>query len=100
MLRGEEGIVRYKKDIIETLLKYLPEAYLYLFGSRAKGKHHETSDIDIAIDNKIKIENKIVFQMKNSIDSLNIPYSIDIVDFNNVSEILKKQIERDKISWN
>jgi uncharacterized protein len=100
MLRGEEGIVQYKKNIIETILKYLPAANLYLFGSRAKGKHHETSDIDIAIDNKTKIEKKIVCQLKNSIDSLNIPYTIDIVDFNNVSEILKKQIEKDKISWN
>ena len=100
MLRGEEGIVQYKKNIIETILKYLPAANLYLFGSRAKGRHHETSDIDIAIDNKVKIEKKIVFQLKNSIDSLNIPYTIDIVDFNNVTEILKKQIEKDKISWN
>jgi len=100
MLPGEKDIISYKQNIIKTILKYLPTALVYLFGSRAKGKHHDTSDIDIAIDNKTAIEKKTLLHIKNAIDSLNIPYTIDIVDLNNVSEVLKKQIEKDKISWN
>jgi uncharacterized protein len=100
MVKGEKNIIKYKKRIIETILKYVPSAKIYLFGSRAKMKHHETSDIDIAIDNKIKLEKEIVIQLKSAIEALNIPFSIDIVDINNVSEILKKQIERDKVIWN
>ena len=100
MLPGEKNILKYKKNIIEIILKYIPTTKIYLFGSRAKGNFHDTSDIDIAVNNKTKLERKTIFQIKNAIDSLNIPYKIDVVDINNVSEILKKQIERDKISWN
>lgn len=90
----------YKQKIISFISAILPSAKIYLFGSRAKGNYHKTSDIDIAIDNKQKIDRKIISQIKNAIDSLNIPYTIDIVDLNNVSETLKKQLERDKILWN
>ena len=90
----------YKQKIISLISAILPNAKIYLFGSRAKGNYHETSDIDIAIDNNKKIDRKIISQVKNAIDSFNIPYTIDIVDLNNVSETLKKQLERDKILWN
>ena len=100
MGKSEYGITKYKKKIIEIILKYVPTAQIYLFGSRAKGTHHETSDIDIALDIKSKIERNVVLQIKSAIDALNIPYNIDIVDFRSVSEILRKQIERDRILWN
>lgn len=90
----------YKQKIISLISAILPHAKIYLFGSRAKGNYHETSDIDIAIDNKQKIDRKIISQVKNAIDAFNIPYTIDIVDLNDVSETLKKQLERDKILWN
>ncbi len=89
----------YKNKILSFIKAFLPNANIYLFGSRARGTHHETSDIDIAIDDKKIIDNNIIIQLKNGIDTLNIPYTVDVVDINNVSEILKKQIERDKVLW-
>ena len=89
----------YKEKLITFISAFLPYTKIYIFGSRARGSHHKTSDIDIALDNKDIIDPKIITQLKNSIDALNIPYKIDIVDINNISEILKKQIERDKILW-
>ena len=43
---------RHLNFIKETLKKHIsnPEAKFYIFGSRARGKFREYSDVDIAID--------------------------------------------------
>ncbi len=41
---------KVKEQIIKVIEIFFPDAKIYLFGSRAKGTHHERSDIDIAID--------------------------------------------------
>jgi len=99
MPTGEKDIIKYKDRIIKVVLNFVPSSKIYLFGSRAKDTHHSTSDIDIAIDNQVALEESIIPQIKEAIDDLNIPFTIDVVDFCNVTEILKKQIERDKIVW-
>lgn len=96
---GEKDIIKYKDRIIQTILKFVPNAKIYLFGSRAKGMHHSTSDIDIAVDNQVALEKSIIPQVKEAIDDLNIPFTVDVVDFCSINENLKKQIERDKIIW-
>ena len=90
----------YKKKILSMIAVFLPTAKIYLFGSRSKGTHHKTSDIDIALDTKEIINRRILIQLKNAIDTLNIPYTVDIVDLNNIPEDLKNEIVRDKKLWN
>jgi uncharacterized protein len=97
MSKGEENIVVYKKKIIDTILRYVPTARIYLFGSRARAVHNDTSDIDIAIDDSNKIDRRSMIQIKSAIDSLNIPYNVDVVDLKSVTENFKKQIEADGI---
>lgn len=44
-----------EKETIITIIKHLlPQAHIYLFGSRARKDHQPESDIDIAIDNNQK----------------------------------------------
>ena len=47
---------RHKNILIEIVEKYLPEALIYLYGSRASGQARECSDVDIALDSGKKIE--------------------------------------------
>jgi len=41
---------KYKKQLIEIINKHLPQAKIYLYGSRARKDHAEGSDIDLAIE--------------------------------------------------
>ena len=50
-------------EIVKHIQSVLPEAKIYLFGSRAKGTNKPRSDFDIAIQWDKKIPAKILFQI-------------------------------------
>jgi uncharacterized protein len=89
-----------EQKIIEIITKYIPHAQIYLFGSRARKDNSPQSDIDIAIDNKNKIDFLILSNIKEEIEESTVPFTVDIVDLNNISEDFKTQILKDKIKWN
>ena len=85
---------RHLDYIKETLKKYIPnpEAKFYIFGSRAKGKYKEYSDVDIAIDCPdltSNIKSKLELEFENS----TFPYEVDIVDLNNIKDNFKNLIQ-------
>lgn len=89
---------RHINFIKETLIKYIPNpnAKFYVFGSRAKGKYREYSDIDIAIDSSdltLDIKSKLESDFENS----TFPYEVDILDLNNIKEDFKNLIKDDMI---
>lgn len=88
-----------QQRILEIITKYLPKAQIYLFGSRARKDNTPQSDIDIAIDNKIKIDFYTLSNIKEEIEESTIPFTVDVVDLNNISKELKDQILKDKILW-
>lgn len=80
-----------------TLKKYISDdnAKLYIFGSRAKGSHKEFSDIDIAIDTHKKIPDDILLKIILEFEESTLPYEVDIVDLNSVSDNFKSLITSD-----
>ena len=89
---------RHLNFIKETLKKYIPnsEAKFYIFGSRARGKYREYSDVDIAIDSPNfakSIKSKLELELENS----TFPYEVDIVDLNNIKENFKNLIQDDLV---
>ena len=84
-------------NLIKNILNfYIKDYKLYLFGSRAKNNAREYSDIDIAIDSKeltSAVESKILFEFENSL----IPYKIDFIDLNNISDNFKNLIKDDLV---
>ena len=89
----------YKKIITEIIKKELPEASIFLFGSRARGDNSPGSDVDIAIYNKKPINIITIAKIQDEIESANVPFFVDIVDANYTSDIMKKLIEKDKVLW-
>ena len=83
---------RVYKDIIrfadaDKILKII------LFGARAKGTHTERSDIDIAVSGGDF--DAFYYDIKEKIHSL---LTFDVIDLDkNVSEELKKEIDRDGV---
>jgi len=88
-----------KNKIIAIILAIIPNTKIYLFGSRAKGTYSKWSDIDLAVDMGTKLEMRDIGEISNLLQASSIPYKVDIVDINNVSEKMKTAIERDKIIW-
>lgn len=89
-----------KEKIIAIVSALIPEAKIYLFGSRARLTHHSRSDIDIALDAGKKIEPRYrVGELRSMLVESHIPYKIDIVDIYMTSDDMRKAILEDKIIW-
>ena len=77
-----EGIVvhglseKTYEEIIDLINKY-DSVEFKLFGSRATGKAKSNSDIDIAVFGKV--DEKVIFNIRNDFDLLDVPYKIDLV---------------------
>ena len=89
---------RHLNFIKETLKKYVPNpnAKFYIFGSRARGKYREYSDVDIAIDSPdftTTIKSKLELEFEIS----TFPYEVDIVNLNTIKESFRNLIQDDLV---
>lgn len=88
-----------KKIIVGTIKLLIPEAKIYLFGSRARGDFQESSDIDIAVDAGERLERVAVAEVREMLNASNILKKIEVVDVHSVSESMQKNIYTQGILW-
>ena len=89
----------YQKKIIGILSTLFPSAEIYLFGSRARGTQSQWSDIDIALKEEKKISRTGIDEAISMLQASNIPYKIEIVDFNAVTQDMRSSIVDEGILW-
>ena len=82
---------RHLKLLKEILSKH-PYTF-YLFGSRSKGKASKFSDIDLCY--KEPIPGEIITKIRFELEDSNLPFFVDLVYWNNMSEDFQKLIEKD-----
>jgi predicted nucleotidyltransferase len=100
-MKNNSGISQEVHQKVVSLIKALiPQAKIYLFGSRARGDYHDRSDIDIALDAGEKLTRRTVGEARDVLEASNILYRIDIVDLNNIPAELKSVILKEAILWN
>jgi len=88
-----------KKKIIAIISALIPDAKIYLFGSRARGTNSNYSDIDLALDTGYKISNVDLDELKTIFKVSYIMYEVDLLDMNNIDDLIKNQILKDRILW-
>lgn len=96
---ADKSFERYKKTVLDIIHKQLPNAEVYLFGSRARGDDRTGSDIDIALDAGCLIDQKSLFHISEDLENSTIPFFIDVVDLHNVAEDFKAFIQKDMVLW-
>lgn len=80
-------------DIINVFKKYETLEKAYLFGSRARGDYKDISDIDIAIVS----DDNITFKILRDLDDLRCIHTFDVVNMKDIGDMLKENIEKDKV---
>lgn len=93
----QKSIQDLKSLIFETLKE--ENFTVILFGSRARGDFNRVSDIDIGILPEKNFERRKLILLKDRIENLNIPYTVDIVDLSRVSEDFKEKALREGVVW-
>jgi uncharacterized protein len=90
--------IRDLKSLVIELFKE-ENVIVILFGSRSRGDYSRVSDIDIGILPKKNLDQKKLVLLKEKIDDLNIPYTVDVVDLSKVSEAFREKALREGIIW-
>ncbi len=87
-------ISEIKKIIFQFLDSKKDKAFI--FGSRATGSGRKFSDIDIGVKSEKEIDILLLSDIEEAFEESNIPYTIDVVDFSQVSdrfnEVAKQKI--------
>jgi predicted nucleotidyltransferase len=89
------------RDLKSLIIEFFKEenVIVILFGSRARGDYSRVSDIDIGILPKNRLDRKKLVLLKEKIDNLNFPYTVDVVDLSKVSEAFREKALREGIVW-
>ena len=85
-----EFILNYTKDI---------KVKIYLFGSRATGKAHKLSDVDLALLPLQPLPAHFISQLKEKIEESTLPYSVDLIDLTEVDPPFRQKILAEAIVW-
>jgi predicted nucleotidyltransferase len=88
-----------KQKIIAVISALIPEARIYLFGSRARGSNAQYADIDIALDAGKPLPLRDIDEVKSMFGESNIPYKIDVVDIHQVNDRMRQQIMKERVIW-
>lgn len=88
-----------KEKIIAIISALLPQAKIYLFGSRARKTNSQSSDIDIAIDAGKELRRADVDEIVSVFAATNIMERIDVVDVHQVSKEMRESIAEEGILW-
>lgn len=100
MLNMEIG-KNVQEKIIQIILKYFPseDVEIFLFGSFAQKKARPSSDIDLCLKCKEKINYSILLNIKSDFDESNLPYKIDLIDYHFVSKEFIEIALKECIKW-
>jgi len=89
-----------KTKIIRLCKAIIPDAAIWVYGSRARGDFSDRSDIDLALDTGKQIGYLVLGELKDVLEATNIRYRFDIVDLQALPESeFKSVIQREKVLW-
>lgn len=92
----ETRYLEQAKSIINSILQD-EKLKIYVFGSRATGKAKKYSDLDLALQSDKKINSDKINKINYELEETTIPYKIDVIDLDTITENFKKYIEKDLI---
>ncbi len=76
----------------------LTNTSVWVIGSRAKRTARKYSDLDLVIDlNHQPIPRSVFIKLLDDFEESDLPYKVDIIDWNTISEDFRELVERDRI---
>ncbi len=86
-------------EMVHAILKqHLPQADVWAFGSRVKGTARKTSDLDLCVDNRALLSFEALAALRDAFSESNIPYKVDIVDWQTVDDDFRAIIMVERLS--
>jgi predicted nucleotidyltransferase len=74
-------------------------ARVFLFGSRADGSAHATSDVDVAVLPSRPLAIGLMSRIREALDESTLPFAVDLVDLSDVDPEFRARVEREGLPW-
>jgi predicted nucleotidyltransferase len=87
---------QYFQMLIDILDNYCPNAQIWAYGSRVGGDAHNGSDLDLVVKD-FGDENLDIATLKGMFTDSNIPFFIDISEFDKLPEYFQQEILKNYI---
>ena len=86
-------------EIVQNILReHLPAGFqVWVFGSRANWATKDSSDLDLAVEGADALDYKAMVGLEVALEESDLPYTVDVVDLNAVSQEFKKIVEDQRI---
>lgn len=84
------------KMLKDIFVSYCPKAEIWAYGSRLNGNAHQGSDLDLVVKS-FNDQSKNLYELKEILNDSNIPFLIDIHEFDKLPESFQKEIEKNYI---
>jgi predicted nucleotidyltransferase len=72
---------------------------ILLFGSRARGEHAPHADVDIGLIPPSGFNRRKIAELLDIIENSTIPYKVEIVNLDEVTETFRNEAMRDAVVW-
>lgn len=83
-------------SLIKSILdKNIPNHDVFAFGSRTTGLAKPHSDLDLCIKGKDELSLNQLAMLREEFSESNLPFRIDLIDWNNITPLFKAAIEKD-----
>ena len=86
-------------EIVQNILREnLPAGFkVWVFGSRANWTTKDSSDLDLAVEGADVLDYKAMVGLEVAFEESDLPYTVDVVDLNDISPSFKTIVEGQKI---
>ena len=87
------------ETVKNILLKIVPEADVFIFGSRTTSCAKVHSDLDLAIKANEAIAKNIMRNLRIAFEDSDLPFRVDVVDLTTVNEPFKEIIKNQAVRF-
>lgn len=96
MTIAQDSLEKVRRTVLDALEGQV--AKVVLFGSRGAGTAHRRSDIDVGLLPGEGFDDCVV-ELREQLEELNIPYSVDLVDLREVSPEFRRRVFEEGVVW-
>ena len=86
----------YLQELKDIFNRYCPKAEIWAYGSRVKNDCHSGSDLDLVVKS-FNEDGKFVYELKDLLNDSDIPFLMDIQDFEKLPKYFQDEIKKEYI---
>ncbi len=96
-MNADADLAGVRQIVVSRLAPH--QARVYLFGSRADGSAHLSSDVDVAILPRSPLPTGLLAEVREALEDSLIPLRVDVVDLSETDRRFREAVLREGIPW-